>query len=698
MYANLAPLVGLVSVALLVKLRLFPRALAVVRRLFRQPFVVAVLLGAVLVLPAGPSPAGPGTGSASAEGACSKVIPVDALTDSLGSMGGAAYAFTAGGSGFTTTLALDATLTGAAAPVAAGPATAAGSTAGTVALGVGAFLAASYGTCKWLDWMVGDWLEVDPRPTVSHSLIDVGEDVRPCSELFLTTMPTSGSSTVTSTWRCVMMTFPAGTMPYDKMSIFDNRAISLVADGVTIPQLTFEPSGQYGTRGGSYDTAPVGKSNSSTGVNSFLWLSPSATYWCSQWDTNAASCQTAGSNVWPNMSRLVLAYPCTNNIGGFCGQHPDTIAHGRQCVNGTCSYTAFVVNPFPDAKEFGWYRRVITDVFCYGPGGGWVRSESAAYRDRRVSARIPVPSCPTGSMPTAIRSWRVPTGITCSLGATTCWNPEASIVSWTAPSTWTASAPPWVACLTTGADCGAPALSAGVCVWGGHTVPEGWCDTTRQAGTTANPVAMPASLPLTEPVIPADGDPASSVPEAGSETPPTTTVPGTGSDIPIDPGDGPRDTYDDGEDSPCVPSGWGWFNPVEWVLKPVKCALVWAFVPDSDAVAESWDELTAEAESAVPLAWVVKSYSVVSDASDGAAAAIAGTRDDCLTVIPDGGDLVDSEPGQLCPSSMAGVDSWTADVRPWLGLAVYLFFFAGLATLVFSKPAPDTQPQQLTLF
>jgi hypothetical protein len=31
----------------------------------------------------------------------------------------------------------------------------------------------------------------------------------------------------------------------------------------------------------------------------------------------------------------------------------------------------------------------------------------------------------------------------------------------------------------------------------------------------------------------------------------------------------------------CYPSGWSAFNPLEWVLKPVECALVWAFVPDA---------------------------------------------------------------------------------------------------------------------
>lgn len=29
----------------------------------------------------------------------------------------------------------------------------------------------------------------------------------------------------------------------------------------------------------------------------------------------------------------------------------------------------------------------------------------------------------------------------------------------------------------------------------------------------------------------------------------------------------------------CLPTGWGVLNPVEWVMKPVQCALEWAFVP-----------------------------------------------------------------------------------------------------------------------
>lgn len=51
----------------------------------------------------------------------------------------------------------------------------------------------------------------------------------------------------------------------------------------------------------------------------------------------------------------------------------------------------------------------------------------------------------------------------------------------------------------------------------------------------------------------------------------------------------------DGSNSDCFPSGTGAFNPINWVLQPIQCALRWAFVPkaadveaDVEDVQESW--------------------------------------------------------------------------------------------------------------
>lgn len=43
----------------------------------------------------------------------------------------------------------------------------------------------------------------------------------------------------------------------------------------------------------------------------------------------------------------------------------------------------------------------------------------------------------------------------------------------------------------------------------------------------------------------------------------------------------PTGGVDNGSGQSCFPSGWGALNPVSWILQPVKCALQWAFVPDT---------------------------------------------------------------------------------------------------------------------
>jgi hypothetical protein len=37
----------------------------------------------------------------------------------------------------------------------------------------------------------------------------------------------------------------------------------------------------------------------------------------------------------------------------------------------------------------------------------------------------------------------------------------------------------------------------------------------------------------------------------------------------------------------CFPTGWAVFNPVEWVMKPVQCAMQWAFVPRAKTVTDA---------------------------------------------------------------------------------------------------------------
>lgn len=79
--------------------------------------------------------------------------------------------------------------------------------------------------------------------------------------------------------------------------------------------------------------------------------------------------------------------------------------------------------------------------------------------------------------------------------------------------------------------------------------------------------------------------------------------PGTGLVVPgvaevVPDGGGAPDAEQSG---PCFPAGWGVFNPLEWVLQPVKCALVWAFVPDSTVVAASLSTAGTAVMSSAPV-------------------------------------------------------------------------------------------------
>lgn len=85
-----------------------------------------------------------------------------------------------------------------------------------------------------------------------------------------------------------------------------------------------------------------------------------------------------------------------------------------------------------------------------------------------------------------------------------------------------------------------------------------------------------------------DGDPATGgAPKtAPSGSPiaapaPTTTAPGVGTVPGVGGQPGAESTP---EQRQCFPTGWAMFNPVEWVMKPVGCALTAAFVPKPETV------------------------------------------------------------------------------------------------------------------
>lgn len=127
------------------------------------------------------------------------------------------------------------------------------------------------------------------------------------------------------------------------------------------------------------------------------------------------------------------------------------------------------------------------------------------------------------------------------------------------------------------------------CRYGPYDVPLEWCAAYRYPGSVT-PTTTVAGAPTA-------GANATPVPDLGVGTlpdpDPGDPAPNPGGDPLAPPGVDPygppvpgADLATDGE---CVPSGWGIFNPVQWVLRPVKCALVWAFVPREGVIADSFE-------------------------------------------------------------------------------------------------------------
>lgn len=109
---------------------------------------------------------------------------------------------------------------------------------------------------------------------------------------------------------------------------------------------------------------------------------------------------------------------------------------------------------------------------------------------------------------------------------------------------------------------------------------------TSAPAPSTTPVPAPTATPTATPTPTASASPsATPTPTATPTSPPAPGQSGA---------PGPGSTTDE---SACFPSGWGVLNPVEWVLKPVKCALVWAFVPSpgvfTDAVSSTRDVLAS---------------------------------------------------------------------------------------------------------
>lgn len=219
-------------------------------------------------------------------------------------------------------------------------------------------------------------------------------------------------------------------------------------------------------------------------------------------------------------------------------------------------------------------------------------------------------------------------GVTCHVGLAACYN-------------WQAIAPERVAC-----EYGPYAVGLAECdalrdVYksaGGLTLdrtnpdwhpvpslPDGTPDPNKGVGTQAppdwNPVPpiVPQPIPTSAPVPTSAPTPTSAPNPTGTPTPTPTGggLPTVGTNP--TPGGAPIPDPENPSQS-CLAAMWSW-NPIDWVFTPVKCALVWAFVPKpgamGDAMAEAKGDLLGRPPVSVAVALSVPLVALVGTQVDG---------------------------------------------------------------------------------
>jgi hypothetical protein len=141
----------------------------------------------------------------------------------------------------------------------------------------------------------------------------------------------------------------------------------------------------------------------------------------------------------------------------------------------------------------------------------------------------------------------------------------------------------------------------------------------------------------------------------------TTTVPGVGGQV--DPNGSP-------EEKECFPTGWAALNPVEWVLKPVGCALTAAFVPKPEVVTEQTSRLDTKIKN-VGFARISTAWLSTFQAAGGGSGCTGPTVNFSME-----GVTQNFQPFNACSQPMAGVAATTNAIS-----AVFIVLFGGLGIM-----------------
>lgn len=561
--------------------------------------------------------------------------------------------------------------------ISAGGTTLAGSVAGHVATGIGAFLLASKGTCwaldtdiggnflgGFLDALLGAPATIQPVSSYYAGSTEWG-DPTPCSAYGATWLATGAPAVHKEL--CRTMSLPS-TSP-ESVRWYINDA-TRTRGGNVMPAASIDarycsPNVSRGSiTNGSYcptvDSSGQASVYSSTSANVIYLRQPNgASSACALNDTSTSTavCYGAMPSGSAPGSVSMFYFECTVDVGDACGIPPGYMVYAAGVT--TANPVQAVAPLWPEVNERGWARRWIVDYRCRSASGStqtWRRVETGPFYDATPTQRVPVPVCPNaGELLTSYRIALVPTNLTCAAATGSGCDAQWLVQTWEAPSTWTntATAPDWTLCLTRDTTCGTPAVDGVVCEWGTFNVSADWCDEDQLTGATqATSVVQPGTVPGVVPTVGEILDTSNPV----TEDPDPVDPPGPPSvNVPIDPGNdekcsdpsetacfgGAIDLDSSGE---CFPDGWGWFNPVQWVLRPIKCAVVWAFLPEDEDLEEFVDSIKSSVEGTFPLSLFPTLAGLLETFGDAAATSattchlldmeVAGTAPGCFTIPP----------------------------------------------------------------
>lgn len=168
-----------------------------------------------------------------------------------------------------------------------------------------------------------------------------------------------------------------------------------------------------------------------------------------------------------------------------------------------------------------------------------------------------------------------------------------------------------------------------------------------------------------------DGNPAtrSDTDPNGQQIPKNST--GTGTGTGTIPGTGGQNSPNASpSEQACFPSGWAALNPVEWVLKPVGCALTAAFVPKPEVVTQQTTRLDTKIKN-VGFARISTAWLSTFQAAGGGSGCTGPTVNFDMEGVHQS-----FQPFNACSQPMAGVAATTNAIS-----AVFIVLFGGLGIM-----------------